>query len=64
MIFTLLTILYFQNFTYVSNVRVCTHVCMCVCTPAYSVAKLCDSFETPWTIAHQAPLSMGLSGQE
>ena len=23
-----------------------------------------DSFETPWTIAHQAPLSMGFSRQE
>ena len=22
------------------------------------------SFATPWTVAHQAPLSMGLSGQE
>ena len=21
-------------------------------------------FETPWTVAHQAPLSMGFSGQE
>ena len=23
-----------------------------------------DSFETPWTVAHQAPLSMGFSRQE
>ena len=23
-----------------------------------------DSFETPWTAAHQAPLSMGFSRQE
>ena len=23
-----------------------------------------DSFATPWTVAHQAPLSMGLSKQE
>ena len=23
-----------------------------------------DSFVTPWTIAHQAPLSMGFPGQE
>ena len=23
-----------------------------------------DSFATPWTVAHQAPLSMGLSRQE
>ena len=23
-----------------------------------------DSFSTPWTVAHQAPLSMGFLGQE
>ena len=28
------------------------------------VAKLCLTFGTPWTIAHQAPLSMGFSRQE
>ena len=28
------------------------------------VAKLCPSFATPWTVAHQAPLSMGFSRQE
>ena len=28
------------------------------------VAKLCDSFVTPWTVAHQAPLSMRFSRQE
>ena len=30
-----------------------------------SVAKLCQtSFATPWTVAHQAPLSMGFPRQE
>ena len=28
------------------------------------VAQLCLLFVTPWTAAHQAPLSMGLSRQE
>ena len=28
------------------------------------VAKLCPSLAIPWTVAHQAPLSMGSSRQE
>ena len=28
------------------------------------VAKLCPTLETPWTVALQAPLSMGFSRQE
>ena len=36
----------------------CTHVCVC----AHSVVS--DFFVTPWTIAHQATLSMGISRQE
>ena len=28
------------------------------------VAKLCSIIETPWTVAFQAPLSMGFSRQE
>ena len=32
------------------------------CAPAYSVMS--DTFVTPWTIAHQAPLSMGFSRQK
>ena len=50
MIFTLLTVLYFQNFTYVSNVlvRACVCVCVCVfCTRTYSVAKLCLTLLQP-----------------
>ena len=27
-------------------------------------AKLCTTFATPWTVAHQSPLSMGFSRQE
>ena len=29
-----------------------------------SVAKLCPTLATPWTVAHQAPLSMGFPRQE
>ena len=28
------------------------------------VAKSCPTLSTPWTVAHQAPLSMGFSRQE
>ena len=28
------------------------------------VAKLCSTLETPWTVAPQAPLSMGFPRQE
>ena len=34
-------------------------VCACSVTSVVS-----DSFEKPWTVARQAPLSMGFSGQE
>ena len=35
-----------------------THVCVCVCS------VVSDSFEIPWTIALQDPLSSGFSMQE
>ena len=38
---------------------VCVCVCVCVCTLSH--IRL---FATPWTIAHQAPLSMGFSRKE
>ena len=34
-------------------------VCVCVL-----VIKSCPTVVTPWTVAHQAPLSMGFSRQE
>ena len=37
---------------------VCVHVCMLI---RFSPAQL---FATPWTVAHQALLSMGFSSQE
>ena len=39
----------------------CVCVCVCVCVYAVSRVRL---FATPWTVAHQAPLSTGFSRQE
>ena len=38
-----------------------THLCMKVKVKSLSHVRL---FATPWTVAHQAPLSMGFSRQE
>ena len=43
------------------SVCVCVCVCVCACTHRLSPVRL---FVTPWTIAHQAPLSMGFPRQE
>ena len=37
------------------------HLCVHVCSAASACVQL---FVTPWTVAHQAPLSMGFSRQE
>ena len=42
------------------NRGVCVCVCLCVCL----VAKSCPTLASPWTVAHQDPLSMGFSRQE
>ena len=48
-------------------------VCVCVCVHARMRASVCactrtlshvQLFVTPWTVAHQAPLSMEVSRQE
>ena len=46
-----------------SDVRVCVCVCVCthMCTQLLSCVRL---FVVPWTVVHQAPLSMGFSRQE
>ena len=36
-------------------------LCVCVCVKSLSLIRL---FATPWTVARQAPLSMGFSRQE
>ena len=51
--------------THIWGPPVCVCVCVCVpimCAHAHSVAF--NSFATPWTVAHQPPLSMGFSRQE
>ena len=35
-----------------------------LCGILFSHSVMCDSFATPWTVAHQAPLSMGFFRQE
>ena len=41
------------------------YVCVCECILACSVAwVMSDSFATPWTVALQAPLSMGFPRRE
>ena len=52
-----------------SNRRICgeegrrVYVCVCVCVYVYALSgiRLCA---IPWTVAHQAPLSMRFSRQE
>ena len=41
-------------------------MCVCVCVCKITSVKLLQFrlFVTPWTVAHQAPLSMGFSSQE
>ena len=44
-----------------------TFVCVCVCVCVYEctcVLGCVQLFATPWTVAHQAPLSMGFHRQE
>ena len=44
----------------VSRTMVCVCVCVCVCVRALSRSVVSDSFVTPWIIAHQPLLSMGI----
>ena len=39
-------------------------VCVCVCVCVCELVSWVRFFVTPWTVAHQAPLSMGFSRQE
>ena len=44
------------------------YTCVCVCVCVYSggglVAKSCPILATPWTVAHQAPLTLGFPKRE
>ena len=42
----------------------CVCVCVCACVCMVSSFSRVQLFETSWTVAHQAPLSMGFSRQE
>ena len=47
------------------QVPLCVCVCVCVCACAHTLPLSCVwLFATPWTVAHQAPLSMEFSTQE
>ena len=43
---------------------VCVCVCVCVCALVLSSFSRVQLFATLWTVAHQAPLSMGFPRQE
>ena len=43
---------------------ICVRVSVRTCMPAQSISKSCPTLWTPWTVAHQTPLSMGFSRQE
>ena len=51
---------YHSNLTSVQHFAGGVAMCVCMC----SIVKLCQLFATPWTVALQAPLSMGFSRQE
>ena len=40
------------------------YMCVWVCGFCGLVTKSCPTLVTPWTVAHQPPLSMGFSRQE
>ena len=53
-----------KQFTSVSKERVSYNVCPLALIPLYCLLSRVWVFVTPWTVAHQAPLSMGSSRQE
>ena len=48
------------NWIILPHSSVCVCVCVCVCACVLSCVQL---FSTPWTVAHQAPLSMDFLGK-
>ena len=53
----------YHMYVYVCVVCVCVCVCMCMCMHI-KLLQSCLTFSTIWTIACQAPLSMGFSRHE
>ena len=51
-----------DNFLFVKHMCLC--VCVCVCFHAHMPVAQVLLFATPWTVAHQAPLSMVSAKQE
>ena len=56
----LLEMTLFRSILWLSNIPVCECVCVCVClyTCIY-IIQSCVTLCNPWTVAHQAPLSVG-----
>ena len=42
----------------------CVCLCSCMCMCAYLLAQSCPTLLAPWTVAHQAPPSVGFPRQE
>ena len=47
-----------------STYKLICHICVCVCACLQSRFSRVQLFVTRWTVAHQAPLSVGFSRQE
>ena len=48
-----------KTFLYYMHICVCVCVCVCVCIHIYRSHSVVFDNVIPWTVAHQAPLSMG-----
>ena len=55
--------MYIDIHTYI-HTHVCVCVCVCIQLLLFSCKVVSDSFSTPWTVAYQAPLSIGYPKQE
>ena len=55
---------YFNIIKAIYNKPMCVCVCVCVCTRMLSHFSRVQLFATPWTVACQAPVSMGFSRHE
>ena len=53
-----------NNLKYICYTCVYVCVCVCVCALVLSSFSRVQLFATLWTVAHQAPLSMGFSRKE